>query len=184
MRHFDTFLHENKKRVQSQKMNGWCSSSRVILDELGAKLRNDYERFRENTDLFKFDMTRPAPPRLCQDAQCSYPSDSEESDFEGDADTKGVEPRTKRKKTSECEGIALRLYGNGYSNEFDGGLKVTEKLNFSRIFNLLSLLPYQIPGFHSSYIFYGTSKSIFPIHTEDGLTWSMNYLYVGSPKVW
>lgn len=210
MKLFNSFIHEKKKGVPSEKIHGWHSSSRVIVDELGAQLKKEYAKFCENPNLFKWDRTRPLPPRRCEEAQCSFLSDSEDSDFEESSDsseeveegiTKNKQPakgtarkrkgisiqpdqHEKKRKFTNRKDIDFPPYGNGYSDQFVEGLNVTAKFCLSKIFNLLWLIPWRIPGFHTSYLFYGTSHTIFPVHVEDGLTYSMNYLYVGLPKVW
>ena len=36
----------------------------------------------------------------------------------------------------------------------------------------------------SGFAYYGERSTIFPIHTEDGDFWSINYLHYGAPKIW
>ena len=36
----------------------------------------------------------------------------------------------------------------------------------------------------SGYLYFGRRNTMFPMHTEDGDLWSVNYLHSGAPKVW
>lgn len=42
---------------------------------------------------------------------------------------------------------------------------------------------YKVPGLDGM-SYYGREHTIFPIHTEGGDLWSVNYLHSGAPKIW
>lgn len=185
MYHLDSFIHSNTTKSHSARSHGWGSTSRVIAEELGEQLKKKYSRYKESTHDFNWDSKKPDPPQKCEEAQCGLNSDSEESSDDVNDDNVLQNKKRKRLISQKKDATNRPLYGFGHSDcdEFRD-LKVTEKFQMSRLFNILWLLPHMLPGFHSSYYLYGTLHSIFPVHVEDGLTFSVNVVHAGQPKLW
>lgn len=162
------------------------SRSIVLLEESALKLREQHQKYSGNVEEFNFQCRRKVPPKHCPDLECTQYTDSEESDFEeesrsiSEAEKIGTGPRSKEEDNGNGSDI---FYGHGLES-CNKDIQITAKLNFSKIYNILWLLPYFYPGFHSSYLYFGTKHSMFPVHIEDGLSWSLNFLFMGLPKIW
>lgn len=197
------FNHIDSDVICNHAVNVWGShnttktaSSRVLLEEVQLKLREEYEKFTDNSEDFTWELNKKTPPKQCPDVECADLSDSEESTFSNEDGVESSEEYL-REWTSERLTVppikAIKKEDDGYSCEIFYGhglescnkdIKITSNLNMSRIFNILWLVPEFYPGFHSTYIYFGTTHSMFPIHVEDSLCWSLNYLHIGHPKLW
>lgn len=154
---------------------GQTETSSVVLDEVADKMKLEYKSFLCSPATYKWQASKGEAPGLCPLANCALLSDSEASD--GD----DPKPCGKERHYLKCHTRNQIKYG---FNKIDHNVDITPNLNMSRMFNLLWLLPHFIPGFHSSYLYIAQVHSMFSVHVEDTLTWSVNYLHHGHPKVW
>ncbi|KAE8740795.1 hypothetical protein FOCC_FOCC013694 [Frankliniella occidentalis] len=163
-------LHSELNRIisfaESRDKSG-SSRSKVLVEESACEMEQLYNKHRQNTDSFSWGKKQKKDVEYCPDMEClMFPPET-----------------SKKGKSSQIyENIGeLICYGYGFEKSGDS-LQITPKLNMSRIFNLLWLLPRQYPGLHSSYLYFGDSHAFFPVHLEDALTLSLNFLHIGKPK--
>ena len=185
-------LSQKKTMAQTDKTGLGSSKSVVMLEESGLKVEQQYKKFSQNSQGFSWEKGQRMPPATCPDLECIYESlssDPDQCDETAESST-GTRPikRSKRRKGShvgtEKRSCSAELCsGYGYESP-DDCLRITPKLNLSRIFNIPWMLPYHYPGLHSTYLYCGSTHTFFTVHVEDALTWSLNYLYLGHPKVW
>lgn len=150
--------------------------SRVLADESGLMVERLYNKHSKNIEGFQWEKRQSTAPKDCPQSECLPKV--------GDVDYKDrPQKKSKLRRESLEKSSDLLCYGYGFECP-DDSLNITAKLNLSRIFNILWLLPHHYPGLHSPYLYFGARHSFFPLHVEDGLTLSLNYLYVGHPKVW
>ena len=73
-----------------------------------------------------------------------------------------------------------------YGSDFSGTLfKSDDHLwQLNSLTYLFDLLPYPIPGVSTPFLYFGSAKSCFPMHTEDLDLPFVNFLHSGYPKVW
>lgn len=182
-------FHNIAEKVQTRSDGfGGTKVSRVLLQESAQKLREMHEKFSVNSQGFKWHQGQKTPPLSCPDLECLYIPGTEQEEGDSDEEASVCAEKTQKCKRVKIDSIdhanSLEMcYGIGFEDPHDA-LKITPNLCLSRIFNLLWLLPYHYPGFHSTYLYYGGRHSFFPVHVEDALTWSLNYLFLGHPKVW
>ncbi|KAK3912144.1 Lysine-specific demethylase 4D [Frankliniella fusca] len=122
----------------------------------GAKLRKLYEDDRlDNNKPGKSDKT---------DQNCSCPD---------------CIPESKISLTTHKDSI---YYGSGVVLP-DSELILINGFSLSTIKKILKIGPYH-EGLSCSYFYMGRKHSFFPLHVEDALLWSINYLHFGLPKIW
>ena len=170
-------------KMVSSSDKSYCSS--VLMEKAAQTMRQKYTKYSQNIQNFTWENHKTVPSKYCPEIECSVITDSEESDFsaeEGESDVK--KNKTNPPSQMEDDGKGLEMfYGHGVES-CNVDITITPNLNMSRIFNILWLLPHFYPGFHSSYMYFGTKHSMFPLHIEDGLTWCLNFLHIGHPKIW
>lgn len=133
---------------------------------MGSKIKRNYENWSNNLKDFNWGKSKPKPPIHCSEDECMH------IDNEHLVDSDGIE---------NCpEDI---YYGFGTSQK-KVPVNITAKFGLSRIFNIIWLVPEALPGLHNSYLYFGKPHAFFPVHVEDGLLLSLNYLHVGHPKIW
>lgn len=181
--HFHLDALDSKKRIAPAGKGFGSSRSIVLHEEAGLKLEQLYRTFRYNTQCFSWVERLREPAQHCHDMECLPYVDSDSDDRMEEAGSSKKKPKLQQKTLEYYESGGSILYGYGFECS-DDSVKVTAELNLSRIFNILWLLPYNYPGLHSSYLYFGRTHSYFPVHVEDGLTLSLNYLFVGHPKLW
>ncbi|XP_034246113.1 uncharacterized protein LOC117648058 isoform X1 [Thrips palmi] len=182
-------LMKIKERSQSGVGLGSTKSS-VLMEESGLKLQQFYESYSQNCEGFAWEKRLKRPPSECPEMECEYLSPDTDQ-IEEDADSKNRKRSKKRSKfrqrsvaeSKHRKPKAVIYYGYGFETS-NNLLTITANLNLSRIFNILWLLPLHYPGLHSSFLYFGSTHSYFPVHNEDALLWSLNYLHLGHPKVW
>ncbi|KAK3910072.1 Lysine-specific demethylase 4D [Frankliniella fusca] len=164
LRHFDSdVLNAGNRNTRSS------ASSHVIMQETAQKIRLLHSKFSQDTSSFPWERRLKTPPDACPEAECdviqSYSTGEDDGKDEGEDNT------------------GLILYGYG-TEVPDSDIRVTANLSLGRIFNILWLLPYHYPGIQTPYTYYGWTHSMFSIHVEDALTWSVNYMFMGGMKIW
>lgn len=133
---------------------------------MGTKIRGNYEKWSKNLNDFNWDKPKSKAPPHCVENECmNIESDMVDND--------------EILKYSEDD----IFYGYGTTQK-KTPLKISSNFCLSRIFNIMSLVPEALPGLHNSYIYFGTPQTFFPVHVEDALLLSVNFLHIGRPKIW
>jgi len=185
-KHIDIEVFSNKvENVHTNSdLSFGATKSRVILEESAQKLRILDEKYSKSTTGFSWERGQSSPPNECPDLECLKMPDPEKCDLNVEEGKKRYKFACKENNLKRDSGNVLEMcYGYGFEAS-DKSMKITPNLCLSRIFNILWLLPHHYPGFHSTYLYYGATHTFFPVHVEDALTWSLNYLFLGHPKVW
>lgn len=165
----DMLLEHFESKVLIGRHGSHISSrSHVMIQEAAQKIRHLHDKFSQDTSSFSWEKRLRTPPDLCPEAECADVQSCSLQDLQEGA----------------TENHVPILYGFGTHVADCNTIRVTANLSLGRIFNLLWLLPHLYHGITTPYTYFGSTHSFFGVHTEDAGAMSVNYLFLGHPKLW